>query len=74
MGFYSRLKHNVMVFCCLDTVFFFFFFFFLCGCYSILRLIICCEKRIKNAICGASVVFYSYCQCSSASCLSLTYC
>ena len=48
--------------------------FFFGGCYSILRLIIFCEKSVKNAIGGASVVFYSYRQCSSASCLSLTYC
>ena len=38
MGFYNRLKHNVMVFSCWDTV-------VSDGCYSILRLIICCEKR-----------------------------
>ena len=38
MVFYSRLKHNVMVFCCWDSV-------FSGGCYSFLRLIICCEKR-----------------------------
>ena len=36
--FHSRLKHNVMVFGCWETV-------FSGRCYSILRLIICCEKR-----------------------------
>ena len=37
-GFYSRLKHYIMVYCCRDTV--------LSGrCYSIFQLIICCKKR-----------------------------
>ena len=60
MLFYNRLKHNVMVFLLLG-------YCFSGGCYSILRLIIC-SKSVKNAIDGASVLFYSYSQCSSASC------
>ena len=39
MIFYSRLKHNVIVFFCRDTV------FFSGRSYSIFRLIICCKRR-----------------------------
>ena len=94
MIFYSRLKHNVMLFCCWDTVFslFVFFFFFFCCfvfCCCFFFVVVVCffcfvfrwmlqyvyfVKSVKIAIGGASVVFYSYCQCSSASWLSLTYC
>ena len=38
MVFYSRLKHNIVVFCFWDT-------FFLVDVNSILRSIICCEKH-----------------------------
>ena len=43
---YSRLKHNVMFFFVLFLLFLAVgILFFSGGCYSILRLIICCEKR-----------------------------
>ena len=55
MVFNSRLKHNVIVFCCWDTVFFWWML-------QILRLIICCEKHKEcHRQCFCCVLFLHTC-------------